>query len=110
MTQLSLRGPRARPDMLLSGERLPIDVVRMIACRGGTGMMPSVAEAQGVRRCHLAELFRSDTDIIPEPENGVLRVCVPGTVSEAGAAAIAGLPGELNRIRTVFPGTGLRMV
>ena len=35
---------------------------------------------------------------------------VPGTASDAGVAAIAGLPDELNETRTVFPGTGLRMV
>ncbi|MDE2912838.1 MAG: hypothetical protein OXL68_07935 [Paracoccaceae bacterium] len=33
-----------------------------------------------------------------------------GSASNAGDAAIAGLLDELNQTRTIFPGTGLRMV
>ncbi len=58
----------------------------------------------------LAELFRSEADIVPDPESGILRVRILGTASNAGDAAIAGLLEELNQTRTVFPGTGLRMV
>ena len=57
----------------------------------------------------LAEPFRSDAGIIPEPDSGVLRAPVPGTAGNAGDAALRGLPDELNRTRTPFPGTGLRM-
>ena len=79
-------------------------------------MMPAVADAQGRKqraRRPLAELFQADADIIPEPENGILRVRILGTASDAGDAgdaAIAGQLDELNRTRTAFPGTGLRMV
>ena len=100
-------------DALPSGERLLLDVIRMIAYRAETRMMPAVAEAQGSKRRPrrpLAELFRSEADIIPDPENGVLRVRILGTASNAGDAAIAGLLDELTRTGTVFPGTGLRMV
>ncbi len=55
-------------------------------------------------------MFQSDADIIPDPENGVLRVRILGTASNARDADIAGLLDELNRMRTVFPGTGLRMI
>ena len=102
-----------RLDALPSGERLLLDIVRMIAYRAETRMMSAVAEAQGAKqrpRRPLAELFQSDADIIPDPENGVLRVCILGTASDAGDAAIAGLLDELNRTRTVFPGTDLQMV
>ena len=102
-----------RLDALPTGEKLLLDVVRMIAYRAETRMMPAVAGAQGSKtrpRRPLAELFRSDADIIPDPENGVLRVRILGTASNAGDAAIAGLLDELDRTRTVFPGTGLRMV
>ena len=100
-------------DALPSSERLLLDVIRMIAYRAETRMMPAVAEAQGSKRRPrrpLAELFRSEADIIPDPENGVLRVRILGTASNAGDAAIAGLLDELTRTGTVFPGTGLRMV
>ena len=100
-------------DALPSGERLLLDIVRMIAYRAETRMMPAVAGAQGKKqraRRPLAELFQSDADIIPEPENGVLRVRILGTASDAGDAAVAGLLDELSRTRTVFPGTRLRLV
>ena len=102
-----------RLDALPSGERLLLDIVRMIAYRAETRMMPDVAEAPGSKtrpRRPLAELFRSDAAIIPESESGILRVRILGTASDAGDAAIAGLLDELDRTRTVFPGTGLRMV
>ena len=100
-------------DALPSGERLLLDVIRMIAYRAETRMMPAVAAAQGSKRRPrrpLAELFRSEADIVPEPESGILRVRILGTASNAGDAAVAGLLDEINRTGTVFPGTGLRMV
>ncbi len=102
-----------RLDALPSSERLLLDIVRMIAYRAETRMMSAVAAAQGAKqrsRRPLAELFQSDVDIIPDPENGVLRVRILGTASNARDADIAGLLDELNRMRTVFPGTGLRMI
>ena len=106
-------GEKDRLDALPSGERLLLDIVRMIAYRAETRMMPAVAEAQGAKqrpRRPLAELFQSDADIIPEPESGILRVHILGTASNAGDAAIAGLLDELNQTRTAFPGTSLRLV
>ncbi|MDE0524649.1 MAG: hypothetical protein OXH79_22135 [Boseongicola sp.] len=100
-------------DALPSGERLLLDVIRMIAYRAETRMMLAVAAAQGGKRRPrrpLAELFRSEADIVPDQESGVLRVRILGTASNAGDAAIAGLLDELNRTGTVFPGTGLRLV
>ena len=82
----------------------------MIAYRAETRVMPAVAEAQGRKqraRRPLAELFQSDADIIPEPDNAILRVRILGTASDA---AIAGLLDELNQTGTAFPGTSLRMV
>ena len=106
-------GENDRLDALPAAERLLLDIVRMIAYRAETRMMPAVTEAQGKKqrpRRPLAELFQADADIIPEPDNGILRVRILGTASDAGDAAIAGLLDELNQTRTVFPGTGLRMV
>ena len=59
-------------------------MIRMIAYRAETGMMPAVAEAQGVRRRPrrpLAELFRSEAAIVPELENGILRGRILGTAA-----------------------------
>ena len=100
-------------DALPSGERLPPDIVRMVACRAETRMMAAVARAQGARqrpRRPLAEVFQSDADIVPDRENRVLRVRFPGTAGNARDADIAGLPDEPNQTRTIFPGTDLRMI
>lgn len=100
-------------DALPSHERLLLDVIRMIAYRAETTMMPAVAQAQGGKqrpRRPLAELFRSQADIVPDPEYAILRVRILGTASDAGNAAIAGLLDELNHTRTIFPGTALRVV
>ncbi len=102
-----------RLDALPSSEKLLLDIVRMTACRAEARMMSAVAAAQGAKqrpRRPLAELFRSDADIIPDPENGVLRVRILGTASNARDADIAGLLDGLNWTRTIFPGTGLRMI
>ena len=100
-------------DALPEGEKLLLDIIRMIAYRAKTRMMPAVAQAQGKThrpRRHLRALFQSDADIIPEPANGILRIRILGTASDAGDNAIAGLLQELNHTQTIFPGTSLRMV
>ncbi len=102
-----------RLDALPSGEKLLLDIIRMIAYRAETRMMAAVAGAQGRKqrpRRSLSALFHSDADIIPEPDDGILRVRILGTASDAGDDAIRGLLDELNQTRTSFPGTGLRMV
>ncbi len=100
-------------DALPEGEKLLLDVIRMIAYRAETRMMPVVAQAQGKTqrpRRHLRALFQSDADIIPEPSNAILRIRILGTASDAGDNATAGLLQELNLTRTIFPGTNLRMI
>ena len=100
-------------DALPAGEKLLLDIIRMIAYRAETRMMAAVAIAQGKKqrpRRPLRALFQSDADIIPEPDAGILRVRILGTASKAGDAAFTGLLEELNRTRTIFPGTKLRMV
>ena len=44
-----------------------------------TRMMPAVAEAQGTNprpRKTLAALFQTEADILPDPDNNILRVCI----------------------------------
>ncbi len=100
-------------DALPSRERLLLDILRMIAYRAETRMMAAVAAAQGQQprpRPHLKALFQSDADILLDPEQGILRVRILGTASDAGDAALAGLLQQLNQTRTCFPGTSLRLV
>ena len=100
-------------DALPEGEKLLLDVIRMIACRAETRMMPAVANSPGRTprpRKHLKALFRSDADIVPEPGKGILRVRILGTAGNGADRAVAGLPGELNATRAIFPATNPRMV
>ena len=102
-----------RLDALPAGEKLLLDVVRMIAYRAETRMMAAVAGMQGVKqrpRRTLAELFQSAADIIPDPAAKILRVRILGTASNAGDKALEKLLEEVNRTGTVFPGTDLRLV
>ena len=98
---------------LPEGEKLLLDIIRMIAYRAETRMMPAITSAQGTKptpRRHLRAMLSSDADIIPEPENGILRVRILGTASNACDNALASLIDELNQTRTIYPGTKLRMI
>ncbi len=112
-THVAAGEPGEPLDALPSKERTPLDAIRMIAYRAETRMMTAVGAAQGRKqrpRGPLKALFRSDADIIPDPENGTLRVRIPGSSCDAADNAVAGLLRELNETRTVYPGTGLRLV
>ena len=98
---------------LPEGEKLLLDIIRMIAYRAETRMMPAITNAQGTKPNpgrHLRALLSSEADIIPEPDNGILRVRILGTASEACDKALDSLIEELNQTRTIYPGTKLRMV
>ena len=100
-------------DALPAGEKLLLDIVRMIAYRAETRMMAAVADRQGVKqrpRRTLGALFQAAADIIPDPAAKILRVRILGTASNAGDAALEQLLDELNQTGTVFPGTDLRLV
>ncbi|MDE2792748.1 MAG: hypothetical protein OXI81_20360 [Paracoccaceae bacterium] len=73
----------------------------------------AVAGVQGTKprpRRPQQALFGAVADVIPEPGEGILRVLILGSASNAGDAVFAGLLDELIQTRTVFPGTGLRVV
>lgn len=52
----------------------------------------------------------ADADTLPDPDNGILRVLIPGLANYACDRWIDALPRERHATETVFPGTGLRMV
>jgi len=100
-------------DVLPEGERLLLDLLRMIAYRAETAMMPAVAVSQGkVRRPRrvLKALMQADADIVPDHVKGELRVRILGTASDAGDKYIRGVLEELTGTETCFPETSLRMV
>ncbi len=102
-----------RLDALPVARRLFVDVIRMICYRAETRMMPPVIEAQGKKpnaRKLLAALMTADANILPDPENGILRVQILGLASNAADQALLPLIDQLNQTETVYPGTSLRLV
>lgn len=111
ITVAELDSEQALPWALPESEKLLPVVIRMIAYRAETRMMPAVAQARGRKqrpRRHLRALLQADADILPEPERGILHIL--GTASNADDYTIAGLLKELDLTRTIFPGINLRMV
>ena len=105
--------PSQALDALPEGERLLLDLIRMIAYRAETRMMFAVAQTQGKKhrpRRNLRALLQADADIISEPGNEILRIRILGIANNAAENALAGLLDELNQTRTIFPGTNLRML
>ena len=100
-------------DALPIGERLFMDVVRMIAYRAETRMMAPVISAQGKKpnaRRLLRALLTSDANIIPQPDEGILRIQLLGLGSAACDRMLVPLIEELNATATIYPGTKLRLV
>ena len=100
-----------RLDALPVARRLFVDVIRMICYRAETRMMPPVIEAQGKKpnaRKLLAALMTADANILPNPENGILRVQILGLASNAADQALLPLIDQLNQTETFYPGTSLR--
>ena len=100
-------------DALPLGGRLFMDVVRMIAYRAETRMMTPVLTAQGKKpnaRRLLRALLTSDANIIPQPDEGILRIQLLGLGSDSCDRMLAPLIEELNATCTIYPGTELRLV
>ncbi len=100
-------------DALPVAGRLFLDIIRMICYRAETRMMPPVAAAQGRKpapRKLLAALMTADADILPDHENGILRVRILGLAGNAADKALMPLLDQLNRTGTLYPGTRLRLV
>ncbi len=100
-------------DMIPSRQRLLLDIIRMIAYRAETRMIPAVAQMQGKKtnaRKLLSAVMTADADIVPDSDNAVLRVRLLGLGSDCCDRALEALLAELNETHTIFPGTNLRMV
>ena len=90
-----------------------MQTLRMLAYRAETSMAAALApqlDNPETARSLLKALFRSDASLLPDPAAGTLTVRLLHQASRAHDAALAPLLAELNRTRTVFPGTQLRLV
>jgi hypothetical protein len=90
-----------------------MQTLRMLAYRAETCMAAELApelDNPETARSLLKALFQSDASLLPDPAAGTLTVRLLHPASRAQDAALAPLLAELNRTRTVFPGTQLRLV
>ena len=75
-------------------------------------MMPVVMQAQGKKtnaRKLLSKLFQCEANLIPQPEQGRLKVQFLGLGSNAVEGALRPLIDELNATCTQFPDTNLTL-
>ena len=90
-----------------------VDTVKMIAYRAETAMASIVREALARTddsRSLLRDLFRSEADLLPDVEHGLLRVQVHPMSNPRSNRAIAHLLEQLNAAEFIYPGTSLRLI
>jgi hypothetical protein len=97
---------------LLPGRKRLMDTVRMIAYRAETAMVglitgPTV-DSSDARRL-LQDLFSTEADILPEPENDQLNIRVHSASRPAANRALAQLFEHLNNAEVKYPGTETRL-
>jgi hypothetical protein len=98
---------------LLPGRKRLMDTIRMIAYRAETAMVglitsPTVDSSDA--RCLLQNLFVTEADILPDPENEQLNIRVHSASRPAANQALAQLFVHLNKAKVKYPGTQMRLV
>ena len=98
---------------LLPGRKRLMDTIRMIAYRAETAMVglitgPTV-DSSDARRL-LQDLFVTEADILPDPENEQLNIRVHSASRPAANRALAQLFEHLNKAEVKYPGTEMRLV
>ena len=97
---------------LLSGRKQLIDTVRMISYRAETAMselLTGPAVDTAAARSLLQSLFVTEADILPAPENQLLRIRVHGASTPAANRALLQLIEKLNELEVLYPGTDMRL-
>ena len=98
---------------LLPGRKRLADTVRMVAYRAETAMVGMVAgpklSTSAARRL-LQDLFVTSADILPDPENGILRIRVHSASRPSANRSLSALFEKLNETETLYPGTQLKLI
>ena len=97
---------------LLPARKRLMDTVRMIAYRTETamaGLLTGPALDSAAARRLLQDLFVTEADILPEPENQLLRIRVHGASTPAANRALLQLIEQLNEAEVIYPGTDMRL-
>ena len=97
---------------LLPGRKRLMDTVKMIAYRAETAMVNllvgKTVDSSDARRL-LQDLFVNEADILPDPENNLLRVRIHSAARPAANRSITSLLEKLNTAELYYPGTNLKM-
>ncbi len=89
------------------------DTVKLIAYRAETALVSIVRETLARHddgRVLIQDLCRSEADILPEPDKGILKVVIHAMATPRLNRAIAHLLENLNEAQFNYPGTNLRLV
>lgn len=89
------------------------DTVKLIAYRAETALVGIVREQLARHddgRVLIQDLCRSEADILPDPDKGILKVVVHGMATPRSNRAIRHLLENLNDAQFNYPGTNLRLV
>ena len=100
-------------ERLAPSRKQLVDTVKMIAYRAETAMASIVREALARTddgRSLLRDLFRSEADLLPDVEHGLLRVQVHPMSNPRSNRAIAHLLEHLNAAEFTYPGTSLKLI
>jgi regulator of replication initiation timing len=98
---------------LLPGRKRLMDTIRMIAYRAETAMArllrgPTVDLPQARRL--LQDLFVTEADVFPDPENKKLNIHVHSASRPAANRALSKFFEDLNNAEVIYPGTDLQLV
>jgi len=97
---------------LLPGRKRLMDTVRMISYRAETamaGLLKGPTVDMAAARRLLQDLYVTEADILPRPEENLLHVRVHSASRPAANAALAQLFDELNAAEVCYPGTDMHM-
>jgi hypothetical protein len=90
-----------------------VDTIKMIAYRAETAMVNSLREhlkrPDEARRL-LRALYRTEADLLPDPEAGTLTIRLHHAANAATDQVFEKLCEDLNATQTIFPRTNLRLV
>jgi len=104
--------PEHQFQRLAPSRKRLVDAVKMIAYRAETALMYIVRESLARpddARALLQDLFRSEADLLPDPDQGLLHVRVHPMANPRSNRAITHLLNHLNEAEFTFPGTRLKL-
>jgi len=90
-----------------------IDTIKMIAYRAETAMVSSVRELMSRTedaRSLIQALYKTEVDLIPNDQDGTLKVRLHQLANRSTGKIIQHLCKELNATQTKFPGTNLQLI